>query len=241
MTKRKILKNPESAAVLSLLAVLLVCAMPAGVALIDSGASIDMDTPKEYDETTLFSTITMVKLNGVATDTPLTPFLFPSESGFGYMWAIGVPADSTATVHLRFNDYSSVFDAEKIVMHVNDPGISGIAVRLSGAVSFPLAETSEGIWEYQFSAVDRLKMKGMTGNPWPLMSIVWADTPDDGFVDVSIELFEGSTSIYYASFVAGIAGLLLFLCAIFASPWVQVGTFSRMVNKAKGKLKGRRK
>jgi len=112
------------------------------------------------------------------------------------------------------------------------------------------------VWEIDFSTIERLIFKGMDHLRQSFsfhFNTTGTDAvfPADGFFEFSVAAFASTTPVYYASGIAMTFGIVLIVCAIFATPWVSVKTipqaFGRVGKgiksagknlKSKGKKKG---
>ena len=81
-------------------------------------------------------------------------------------------------------------------------------------------QTSPGIWEIELSKTDLLLLKNYPAGTLKMMQISAGNAPLDGFVELSIDFYTTGQPVYYATIVWAFVGVLLIICAIFATDTV---------------------
>jgi len=235
MNKRMV--SPGKAAALSILAMVLVVAMPAVMAMVEQDASYDVETPIEYDEKKF-----IIEHNG-AYNTPeggtwypthrgdSLNIFYPSETGGTYMIDSGQGSALTRMI-IGLNHDNPVKNGEVRTMIMTTPldlsWFSYVVKKDTVIHEYKFVQESPGVWIREFTSAEVLIIKGV--EPTAEYFTVQFKTPSvDGIVEFGLDMYGADTSVYYASIVAGVCGVLLIVCALYMTPLVQIGTIPRAI------------
>ena len=250
-------KLPKNHIMVGMTAFLFLLSAPLMVAIVDANAHVDEEHLIEYDEDSLF-----LRYQGHYTDTDgtsvRTEFVnypnwnayTPSENDGSYMILLSDLSSKTQDVLIALSypssESSSIFgsgEISKIVIRT-PVGLSQIRYngnfREDGAYkSIFFTETSPGVWEYEFSTAERLIYSSREIRDEKL-TFYFSDEkkfPSDKVLEFSVEFYEDPTPYYYATFVWAAIGLLLLVCALFATDTVDAKTVTKGLKNAGKKAK----
>jgi len=228
--------SPSKKTALSLLAIMMVMVIPAGVAMLDASASIETQNSFEYDEESLIKRYRVASPPGETWDPMVAASamnaLYPSATGGTYIIDTGKSADMT-DVEVTITNFVRSGDVKKIVITTDHALTKMVLIAHDTGLptkSFTMIQTSPGVFEYEFSNIEELMLKN-----YPHFNIKFCDfteQPVGGFLEFGIDMYDSSTPIYIASYVLAAVGLLLIICAIYATKWVNVGTVTGTIGKA---------
>ena len=243
-TVKEATKLPKNHIMVGMSAFLLLLAAPLIVAMVDESASIDTSDLIDYDETKLLGAYNLAYNNsgGTAvfgTGRPMATvnLFYPSENEGMYM----IQTDGTSEVvsmNLTFGeDHPILSGAVTKVTIYTSLECTKLQYRMTTLHWFHFTQISPGVWEREFSTAERLMIKGVDRSdltsPGTLNFQGFSDNfPNDGIVEVGIELYGDQMPLYYASFVWGVVGVLLLLAALFATDTVDVKTITSKTKKA---------
>jgi len=237
MSKMKNVLSVRSVS-LSVVALLLVVGFTAGISVLDRESYYDRVNPVDFDEKTLFTGYrsSYTNTNGNTAYTSWqgmggSEMFFPSDTGGSFMIATGWDALTTRQIELRMNNEigdSIIAQGDIIkVTIVTDPRVTGVEYRtfLNGVQKFHyFTQISLGVWERNFTAVERLSFMTSITNPEYLIMRYYSGStyqfPPNGIVEFAISFDRADTPIYYATTIAGILGVVLLTMAVFISPYV---------------------
>lgn len=227
---KRAFRLPSNAAVMTMMAVILVCAAPALVSIIDDSAQSDhMIAMGSYTEDDL-SAPWVRKMADAPADADMTFSYIPSS-------------DNNGTHVFTLNDLAnkahvSVIDGIKIDSAVFDAGVSRIVLNFSGTdvdsvrlvttipggtysfVWFTEVLDADGIGTNSFVCdLDSYQLTKIKANDLSPGIAIAFDGGFSGVFEMTSETY-ASTTIPYGEIIIGATGALLIICAILATPWV---------------------
>lgn len=220
---KKAFRLPNNAVVMSMMAVILVCAAPALVSVIDDSHN------EVYDVETIILEKDLAVNNYVRTSIEGVP----GTADFGYIAASvndGVhimtledPADITDVVFYRFADLdfsSLVSGASKISVvtesapaNIRFGAMSDDVLSTLFSVSLTQSEVDPTVWSVDLNQIQMAQLR--SGIVESVFFDVYADTE---YVDLRISTFKGVV-LPYGEIIIGATGALLIICALMATPW----------------------
>ena len=217
-------RAPSAPVVMSLMALILICAAPALVSVIDADSS-----STSYDSPIVMPPRALSDIGFVA-DTPEE--IVRTYSTLDYDGGYSTALDRTASA--KYLAYESVvFDKtedmrfDKIVISV-DGVIKNIqftyvynGLKVYAGLFTPVLDASgasTGVYEYVVSSLHqtRILSDGCTKIGYGITFL-----PDNSLISWSVDYeFYSNVSIPYGEIIIGATGVLLIVCAILATPWV---------------------
>lgn len=225
---KKAFRLPSNAAVMTMMAMILVCTAPALVSVIDDKAATDIT----YQTSGLTEANDYSPFGGWSADTPAdTVKTFSVIRGSENDGTTIITMDSLSAKRYvmsinGLNIDQSVFTDDKvrkIVLTFDTDTISSI--RLSTYVGNPstyqgplFTEVSDGVWEIDINSITLTRLLSDDINKIEIQ--IYFDTEAfPGSFSMKAETFATST-IAYGEIIVGATGVLLIVCAILATPWV---------------------
>ena len=238
----KKLKIPANHIIVGLVAFALLLGAPAIVAMIDDSAHFDVTSPTKYDEVTLFSDIKYRIINTQLETVALIPGSigsYPSENGGDYLIDSGLTSKYVWYMSFDIGNSSrdSPIDAgARTIVITTAEDLQKIELGIVGKTWEFTQDDEPGVWILNIGIADMILLDNYTGRQtiqmfWTLGTGTSA-FPSDGIFEFSIEFYDATIPIFYASFVWGAVGVILLITAIYASHLVKVGDVSKAIKKA---------
>lgn len=221
---KKIIRMPNNAVVMSMMAVILVCAAPALVSIIDDSYTYEgsletqlLDVPSTKDS------FIMVPTEEFPVNYASVSYIPASENDGKFVMVLNDPSEVNNVTYARFYGIdiaplmsgagdvkvvtSSDADSVRLGLRSNDEDISG------RWEPFTQSETDPSVWTISLDSIDLIKLE--------------SGTYDYMYIDIygQSELFDmeifasGEYVIPYGEIIIGATGVLLLICAILATPW----------------------
>ena len=236
--KLRVPRIPENAKIMSLMAIILICAAPALVSVIDADSS-----STSYDSPIVMPPRALSDIGFVA-DTPEE--IVRTYSTLDYDGGYSTALDRTASA--KYLAYESVvFDKtedmrfDKIVISV-DGVIKNIqftyvynGLKVYAGLFTPVLDASgasTGVYEYVVSSLHqtRILSDGCTKIGYGITFL-----PDNSLISWSVDYeFYSNVSIPYGEIIIGATGALLLICALFATPYFGLGGYTGPKSKRRG-------
>ena len=242
------LEKPSRAVALSLAALVLVAGSLGIVAVLDQDASYGYEA--EIDKNLSVSKWTYY--NGAWAPTNNTVnMLTPDQTGAGYLFDASsavsqVTEKNLMQIRMTFDKIDGKFLHEGVKSVIVETTSPATLVRFqvfdaTTNVIFVMESVAPGLWVYEFSTTDILRLNGMTiTQECLLFNFVGTDFISmGGYVEFNMSFYETSLPIYYASLLIGALGIVLIISAIYATDVVDVGTVGRMARSTSNKLKAK--
>ncbi|MDY0177529.1 MAG: hypothetical protein RBT25_11645 [Lentisphaeria bacterium] len=215
---------------MSMMAVILVCAAPAVVSLIDdsmqSEQMISLGSYVEADNSSPFIT----KSVDTPEDADMTlSYISGSTNGGTHVFTLNTPANKT---------YVSIIQGLRIDNSVFDAGVSRIVLNFSGSdvdsvrlntlipggaytyVQFSEILDADGVGTNSFVCdLDSYSLAKIKSNDVSPMLQIYFDDGFSGVIEMTSETY-AFTTIPYGEMIIGATGALLLICAILATPWM---------------------
>lgn len=205
---KKAFRLPSNAVVMSMMAVILVCAAPALVSVIDDTLSYehtyeaDLD-PDLYTAVARATGVTPLSLSYVVdpVDSSIVTFVFPAGS------------DPSEYTYVQISNEMKVFDGDVRNLKFTVTGVpTSVYVNgVKGSDNSYFATLSDGVFSTDVTTVDNARL---TDSPFTFQVHGFEESFT---VDIDVEK---STSIAYGEIIIGATGALLLICAILATPWM---------------------
>ena len=213
---KRAFRLPGNAAVMTMMAVILVCAAPALVSIVDSSMdenSISYDHAYEKEG----STASTINVDGVWSS---LDSLIPSVNDG--VWASVLTSDQMANGSYVFMKYdsSALRDGARHIEFTCN--VSKVSLIFNSDVNpkseHVLTADDDGVFRYTLDSLDSVRFK--TGYfDCVLISVSGSHNVLPALLE--LELFVGKDYIIpYAEIIIGATGALLLVCAILATPWV---------------------
>lgn len=214
----KKLKIPSNARLMSLMAIILICAAPALVSTIDDKVSASFESQidglVELDEFNIFV--------GSSADVALKTVSSIKDNG-SYTVALDTPATASTVSCYTFDGFSksAMADVTKIVLTFDTDKIEQIRFIFGGTlVLFENVADADGnpttTWTYELSSIDKARIQSDVGFIGIRVLFALGDAP--AALTMDYETF-GASSIAYGEIIVGATGALLLICALFATPY----------------------
>ncbi len=206
---------------LSLLAIVLVVGAPALVSVIDDSVNQEYDilqVPDYRDTPMIYPNNTRIQGDVVS----------PSDLGVEIIRddnTITVLSDTpgySGILSISLLDKSIITSASKIVIK-SSTEYSGIYLEAGDHDVFGIYDPDMHQYEFALSSIDRHYIMS-TDSDYLFVNLVNTSASGNTFSAVeslTIEIY-GSTIIPYAEIIIGLSGIVLMLCALFATPWFGV-------------------
>ena len=233
--KLRVPRIPENAKIMSLLAIILVCAAPALVSVIDEKATFDTtyekdiqaiptgiearlswsaDTPESTDKT--FAILVEDNVITVALTTPASKAYVSSLTIYGFD-----PAIINGLVKL-----SLISDIEA------KPLMTTMIGDVYKQFSFEAIDGVDGGYSYTPSSYDRVLIGG--GDSTDLVFKYFGAALQESSIYTVSVVAEYGTAIHYGEIIVGATGALLLICALFATPFFGLGGYTGPKSKRRG-------
>lgn len=221
---KRAFRLPGNAAVMTMMAVILVCAAPALVSIVDDSYNEVYDVETIILEKDLeINNFVRTSIGGVSSTADFS-YVAASVNGGVHIMTLEDPADITDVVFYRFADldFSSLVGGASKISVVTESAPANIRFgALSGdnsstlfSVSLVQSEVDPTVWSVDLTQIQMAQLRsGIVGS---VFFDVYADTV---YVDLGISTFEGVV-LPYGEIIIGATGALLLVCAILATPWV---------------------
>ena len=221
---KRAFRLPGNAAVMTMMAVILVCAAPALVLIVDDSYNGVYDVETIMLEKDLeINNFVRTSIEGVSSTADFS-YIAASVNGGVHIMTLEDPADITDVVFYRFADLdfsSLVGGASKISVvtesapaNIRFGALSGDNLSTLFSVSLVQSEVDPTVWSVDLNQIQMAQLRsGIVGS---VFFDVYADTV---YVDLGISTFEGVV-LPYGEIIIGATGALLLVCAILATPWV---------------------
>lgn len=222
---KRAFRLPGNAAVMTMMAVILVCAAPALVSIVDDSYNVVYDAETIILEKDLdwINNFVRTSIGGVSSTADFS-YVAASVNGGVHIMTLEDPADITDVVFYRFADLdfsSLVGGASKISVvtesapaNIRFGALSGDNLSTLFSVSLVQSEVDPTVWSVDLNQIQMAQLRsGIVGS---VFFDVYADTV---YVDLGISTFEGVV-LPYGEIIIGATGALLLVCAILATPWV---------------------
>lgn len=217
---KKAFRLPSNAVVMSMMAVILVCAAPALVSIIDDSYSASIETPVN-------GLVPLDEKYTVYVDSPADPIdktvSVVSDDG-AYIVALDKPSIASTVRYYSFDWFSksALADVTKIVLTIDSDKVSSIRFSFGGTwKEFVNVADANGdpttTWVFEPSSIDRARMQSDVGFIGIRILFPVGDAP--AALTMEYDTY-GTTSIPYGEIIIGATGALLLVCAILATPWV---------------------
>ncbi len=224
--KLRVPRIPENAKIMSLMAIILICAAPALVSVIDDSMSSQVMTKNIPFEDEDNLAITYVDTSGVWQTGAKLASLYPSMNDGSYFYTVSNPEDAASVRMISIHSVAPTeipnFDRMTITIDGDQPTSSYFSVNSSTSpTTHPrhniyAIESAPGVWVIDADSIDRAKLGASQYDTWSLMIIY-----DGGLTtgsSVTVETYTAST-IAYGEIIVGATGALLLICALFATPY----------------------
>lgn len=221
---KRAFRLPGNAAVMTMMAVILVCAAPALVSIID-----DSYNEVYYAETIILekdlavNNYVRTSIEGVSGTADFS-YIAASVNDGVHIMTLEDPADITDVVFYRFADLdfsSLVSGASKISVvtesapaNIRFGAMSDNVLSTLFSVSLTQSEVDPTVWSVDLTQIQMAQLR--SGIVESVFFDVYADTE---YVDLRISTFKGVV-LPYGEIIIGATGALLLVCAILATPWV---------------------
>lgn len=204
---KKAFRLPSNALVMSMMAVILVCAAPALVSVIDDTLSYEHTYEADLDPD-LYSVI--ARQSGVSS-IPLSYVVDPVDSSIITV-AFPVGSDPTLYTYVEITNGTKVYDGGDVrnlkFTVTGDPTFVYSGVK--GSDNSYYATLSDGVFSTDVTTVDNARL---SDSPF----VFQVSGVEEAFtVDIDIEK---SASFAYGEIIIGATGALLLICALLATPW----------------------
>jgi len=218
---KRAFRLPNNAVVMSMMAVILVCAAPALVSIIDDSYAYEGSSETQLLDVP-YTSASFVRISGTQ-DRADVSYISPSENDGIFAIALNDPADVENVAYARFYgiDMAPLMSGIGTFKIITSSDVSLVNLSISSydegisKVSLPLtqSEVDPSVWTGSLNSVELVK----------LMSGAY----DYMFVDMTgpNELYDmqifavGDYSIPYGEMIIGATGVLLLICALLATPW----------------------
>ena len=216
--KLRVPRIPENAKIMSLMAIILICAAPALVSTIDDKASASFESQidglAELDNFKIY----------VGSDADITERTLSSINTDGsYTVALDTPATASTVIYYTFDNFSksAMADVTKIVLTFDTDKIEEIRFIFGGIWNrFENVADADGnpttTWTYELSSIDKARIQSDVGFIGIRVLFALGDAP--AALTMDYETF-GASSIAYGEIIVGATGALLLICALFATPY----------------------
>lgn len=224
---------PENAKIMSLMALILICAAPALVSVIDDQINDEYAAEVALDDTGAYAVYDM-GLISVSAPGDVAAVL-PSDAGSWMISAIDSTVVPTITAYRMYYTATAFETADPSIINVDVAGTpKAVTLRMvydGGAVTLPMT-SDNGIYSVTLSSVDKILLA--TSNITTVMFFVTyeAGTAPAVFT-ADVTAFTVGT-VPYAEIIVGATGALLLICAIFATPWFGMGGYTGSKPKRRG-------
>lgn len=221
---KRAFRLPGNAAVMTMMAVILVCAAPALVSIVDDSYNEVYDAETIILEKDLeINNFVRTSIGGVSSTADFS-YVAASVNGGVHIMTLEDPADITDVVFYRFADldFSSLVGGASKISVVTESAPANIRFGAMSrdnsstlfSVSLVQSEVDPTVWSVDLTQIQMAQLRsGIVGS---VFFDVYADTV---YVDLGISTFEGIV-LPYGEIIIGATGALLLVCAILATPWV---------------------
>lgn len=222
---KRAFRLPGNAAVMTMMAVILVCAAPALVSIIDDSYTGSFEFESDLSVKSLddleISSHQPTKVNDVNTTDGEKATIIRDGNSYSVVHAV---TGSYGWIYIKDFDNTMVKDGvSKIVVTTSSP--MKVDIRFyNGAASdiFSLSrDDTNTVHTLELSSVDIVKIRSYPVDAMDV--IVWGaavDHPfDEAVTTVTVSAY-GNVMIPYGEIIIGATGALLLVCAILATPWV---------------------
>ncbi len=216
---KKAFRLPGNAAVMSMMAVILVCAAPALVSIIDDSVNQEYDTPlvpNYMDSVLIYPNNTRIQGEVVASS-DLGVSIIREDN------VISILSDTpgySGVLTIFFMDKAVISDTTKIVIGSSSE-YSSISIDAGDHDVHGVYDPETQEYTFTLSSIDRHYIMSTDSD---FVSINVTNTVASGKTysaveTISVEVY-GSVMIPYAEIIIGATGALLLICALLATPWV---------------------
>ena len=221
---KRAFRLPGNAAVMTMMAVILVCAAPALVSIVDDSYNEVYDAETIILEKDLeINNFVRTSIGGVSSTADFS-YVAASVNGGVHIMTLEDPADITDVVFYRFADldFSSLVGGASKISVVTESAPANIRFGAMSrdnsstlfSVSLVQSEVDPTVWSVDLTQIQMAQLRsGIVGS---VFFDVYADTV---YVDLGISTFKGIV-LPYGEIIIGATGALLLVCAILATPWV---------------------
>lgn len=214
---------------LSLLAIVLVVGAPALVSIIDDSMSSQVMTKNVPFEDEDNLAITYIDTSNVWQPGSKLASLYPSMNDGAYFYTSSNPADAatvkSVSIHsVRPTDVPT-FNRMTITVEGDEPTSLYLSVNsTTSSTTHPrynidAIESNPGVWVIDADSIDRAKLGASQYDTWSIF-LTYTGGLTTGST-VTVETYTAST-IAYGEIIIGLSGIVLMLCALFATPWFGV-------------------
>jgi len=217
---KKAFTLPNNAVVMSMMAVILVCAAPAVVSMIDDSYTTDVSVLSTFDDEDI--TVNYKVSEEWAVPGSLS-MLKPSENNGSYLFAANVADDVPLITSITINGFeiSDFENLGRIEMTTNSaPSAITFYVGGDGVTSHSIPgnyDADTQVWNFDLDSVDRAKI-GSDGYTSVILTMRYTAGTALSATELVIVPY-GTMTISYGEIIIGATGVLLLICALLATPW----------------------
>lgn len=215
--KLRVPRIPENAKIMSLMAIILICAAPALVSVIDDeqASNYNVEIPLDY---TGFSASFDIGMTSYSTEDSVATVV--SDEGILVSSVDPTLVNSITAYRIYYlGDAFGTADPSTISLAVNDNPTSVLFRMIySGGVSvFPMSADDSGTYYVTLSSADKVFLSSQNVSQIMFFVQYEAGTAPAVF-DADVTAY-GFVSIPYGEIIVGATGVLLLICALFATPY----------------------
>ena len=223
---KKAFRLPSNAVVMSMMAIILVCAAPALVSVIDDSYTYEgsseiqlLDVPSTED-----SYVRLVPTDENPSNSASVSYIPASQNDSTFVMALNDPSEVDNVAYARFSgiDMAPLMSGMGTVKVVTSCDLTSVMIGLESSdegtsnvfKAFTKSEVDSSVWTISLDSIDLIKLKsGAYENMYIQM---------EGQNEVfDMEIFaSGEYVIPYGEMIIGATGALLLICAILATPWM---------------------
>lgn len=225
---KRAIRPPSNAVVMSMMAVILVCAAPALVSIIDDSDKTIIHTADGLNFKD--SDISNYSIPFWKSDTPVDLVKTYAASDIGsivYSFDSPEASDYVRVYEIRNLDFSDK-GLTKIDVSVSEP-IDSIRLKVDSMIFYDFAKISDTDYSLDVNQITALNLA--SGDRVAVLIYTLAEYDyGSGFV-VDSSTYYGTT-IAYGEIIIGGTGVLLMVCALLATPWFGVGGITKKKRRA---------
>lgn len=219
---------------MTMMAVILICAAPALVSIIDDNHSASIETP--IDGLIPLDEGYKVYLGfRVSPDEPEDKTVSVVNEDGTYIVAMDNPATAPTVTYYTFDGFkkSALSDVTKIVLTIDSDKVKSIRFIYGNTwKTFTNVVDANGnstnTWIFEPSSVDKARIQSDVGFIGIRVLFAVGDAPASLIMEYDTY---GTTSIAYGEIIIGATGVLLLICAFLATPWVGLSGYTGPVRK----------
>lgn len=228
--KLRVPRIPENAKIMSLMAIILICAAPALVSSIDDSTTYSYDSVVPGNQEILKQYVTFDA--ETPADVVKTYSSVVSDTGL-----IGVLDSPSTAAYITYIDYkydsSLIPTFESMVITSTSFQNVWLTMNYNGVVTTigAFEQVSDGVFVYNLDSVEKVKLQSDKCTEIGFKGKFIDDASDSWTVDIGYATTE---YIPYGEIIVGATGVLLIVCALFATPFFGLGGYTGPKSKRRG-------